>query len=237
MPDLSNLRALVFDVFGTVVDWRTSVAREVETLARKRGLAVDALAVADAWRGLYAPSLATVRDGGRPFVDLDVLHRESLDALAGPHGLDSLGDEDRVDLVSAWHRLDPWPDVVEGLTRLKRRFILGPLSNGHLALQVGIAKRVGLPWDAILSTDLFRTYKPDPAAYLGACQLLALEPSRVLLVAAHNNDLAAARALGLRTGFVARNEHGPGQAKDLAAESDWDVIAADFIDLATKLGA
>ncbi|GIL40072.1 haloacid dehalogenase type II [Roseiterribacter gracilis] len=232
-----EIRALVFDVFGTVVDWRASIARQVETLARVRGLTVDGTAIADAWRGLYQPSMSAVRDGTRPFVDLDVLHRESLDALVEQHGLGSLDDADRHALVLAWHQLDAWPDVVEGLTRLKRKFILGPLSNGHVALQVGIAKHAGLPWDVILSTDLYRTYKPRPEAYQGACKLLKLAPSQVMLVAAHNNDLGSAREQGMRTGFVVRNEHGQGQVIDQKAEQDWDVIADDFVDLAKRLGA
>jgi 2-haloacid dehalogenase len=231
------MRALVFDLFGTCVDWRGGVARAVEVVARERGLDVDPFAVADAWRGHYGSSLATVRDHHRPFVDLDVLHRESLDALADGHGLGGLDDAARRELVAAWHRLDPWPDVVEGLVRLKRRFVIAPLSNGHVALQVAIAKRAGLPWDAILSTDLFRTYKPDPVVYLGACRLLALDPAEVMLVAAHNNDLAAAHASGLRTCFVTRREYGPDQTRDLGPERAWDLVVGDFVDLAQRLGA
>lgn len=238
--DLSQtVRALVFDVFGTVVDWRTCVAREAAPFLARHGLAVEPEAFADAWRREYVPAMAEVRSGRRGFVRLDVLHRENLvRALAG------LGaDVERIPAAEldalnlAWHRLDPWPDSREGLQRLKQRFIIAPLSNGNIRLMVDIAKRAGLPWDAILGAEVVRDYKPSPAVYLQTAEILGLAPAELCLVAAHNGDLAAARACGLSTAFVARpREHGPAQATDLAAEQDWDVVAADFVELAQRFG-
>jgi 2-haloacid dehalogenase len=179
-----------------------------------------------------------VRSGSRPFTILDVLHRESLDAIALRFGLVGLDEAARDDLTRAWHRLDPWPDVVPGLARLRTRFIVGPLSNGNVALLVNMAKRAGLPWDVVLSAETSRAYKPLPASYLNAAAMLGLEPAEVMMVAAHNGDLAAARAAGLATGFVPRpTEHGPGQGTDVRAEEDWDAVADDFVGLAAALGA
>ena len=179
-----------------------------------------------------------MRGGERPFVNLDRLHRESLEALAKQFKLDHLADPDMADLNRAWHRLDPWPDTVAGLTRLKAKYTIAPLSNGNVALLNNMAKRAGLPWDLILSTELTRKYKPQPEAYLGAVSLLGLGPGEAMMVAAHNSDLAAASALGLRTAFVPRpKEHGPGQKSDLTAESPWDIVAPDFNALADALGA
>jgi 2-haloacid dehalogenase len=239
MPPLdpAAVRALTFDVFGTVVDWRSSLVREGEALGRARGLAVDWARFADAWRGLYQPSMEDVRSGRRPWVNLDVLHRESLERLLGEFGLGGLDEAARDHLSRAWHRLDPWPDAVPGLTRLRTRFVLATLSNGNVALLVNMARRAGLPWDAILGAEVARAYKPQPAAYLTTAALLGLRPPDCLMVAAHNGDLGAARALGFRTAFVPRPaEHGPGQQKDVRAESDWDVVATDFVDLAARLG-
>jgi 2-haloacid dehalogenase len=222
-------KALLFDVFGTCVDWRTSVAREAAAL----GLPGEA--VADAWRARYQPQLETVRSGEREWVVLDVLHREALDHVLGELGLD-LGESERDDLTLAWHRLDPWPDTVAGLTRLKERFVIAPCSNGHIAQSVNLAKHAGLPWDAILGAEIARAYKPDPRVYRGSVAALGLEPGEVMMVAAHNGDLRAAAACGLRTAFVARpREHGPGQHSDLRAEGDVDVEAADFVALAEAL--
>ncbi|AOY95984.1 haloacid dehalogenase, type II [Cupriavidus sp. USMAA2-4] len=238
--DLSQtVRALVFDVFGTVVDWRTCVAREAAPFLARHGLAVEPEAFADAWRREYVPAMAEVRSGRRGFVRLDVLHRENLvRALAGL-GADVAripgAELDALNL--AWHRLDPWPDSREGLQRLKQRFIIAPLSNGNIRLMVDIAKRAGLPWDAILGAEVVRDYKPSPAVYLQTAEILGLAPAELCLVAAHNGDLAAARACGLSTAFVARpREHGPAQSTDLAAEQDWDVVAADFGELAQRFG-
>jgi 2-haloacid dehalogenase len=220
------MRALLFDVFGTCVDWRTSIRRELAA----RGLPEE---LADEWRGLYQPQMETVRSGAREWVDLDVLHREALDRLLGEHGL-TAADPD--DLTRAWHRLDPWPDTVRGLSLLKRRFIIAPCSNGHIALIVNMAKRAGLPWDAILGAEIAHAYKPSPDAYLRSVAALGLKPRDVAMVAAHNGDLHAARAVGMRTAFVPRpTEHGPDQTTDLEPEDDWDVVARDFLDLADKL--
>ena len=218
---MQAVRALLFDVFGTCVDWRGSIERE---LAR-RGLPPE---LAAAWRGEYQPQLETVRCGARPWTDLDVLHREALDALLAERGL-SVGDPD--ELTRAWHRLDPWPDAVEGLTRLKRRFVIAPCSNGHIALLVNLAKHAGLPWDAILGAEIAHAYKPQPAAYLRSVEALGLAPGEVTMVAAHNDDLAAAAACGLRTAFV------PRPTEDTAPTAEWDIVAADFLELAERCGA
>ncbi len=239
MSGMQDVRALVFDVFGTVVDWRGGVAREAGPFLARHG-GGDGFAFADAWRRRYQPAMEAVRSGQRPFERLDVLHRENLEALLPEFGIDpgrvGAGELDALNL--AWHRLDPWPDVVAGLERLKRRFIIAPLSNGNIILMLDIAKRAGLPWDAILGAEVARAYKPRPEAYLRTAEVLALAPSQVCLVAAHNGDLAAARACGLRTAFVARpHEHGAGQTADLAPEQDWDLVAPDFEALAEHLGA
>ena len=232
------IKALTFDVFGTVVDWRSSIFREGEAFGRSRGITgVDWQQFADRWRGMYQPAMDEVRSGRRPFVKLDVLHRESLEKLVAEFGIKGLGNADLDHLNRAWHRLDPWPDSVPGLERMKRKYILATLSNGNVALMVNMAKRAGLPWDAILGAEVTRHYKPKPECYLGTADFLGLEPSEVALVAAHNGDLAAASAVGFRTCFVTRpNEHGPGQTKDLKAERDWDFIARDFVHLADELG-
>jgi 2-haloacid dehalogenase len=238
MPVKSQPKALLFDVFGTCVDWRSSIAREGEALGRKLGVSgVDWLAVADAWREQYQPQMETVRSGKRPWTTLDVLHREALDTVLPAFGLnDVVSDTDRDDFTLAWHRLDPWPDVVEGLTRLKTRHIIAPNSNGHIALMVNLAKRAGLPWDAILGAEIARAYKPRPEVYLRCAEALALAPSVVMMVAAHNSDLLAAAACGLQTAFVPRpTEYGPGQTSDLAPEHDFDLVARDFVDLASLL--
>jgi 2-haloacid dehalogenase len=237
---LDRVRALVFDVFGTVVDWRSGVVREAAPFLARHGAAnADPAAFAEAWRNRYDPAMAAVRSGRRPFERLDVLHRENLDAILPEFGIDfarvPAAELDELNL--AWHRLDPWPDAVPGLTRLKRRFIVAPLSNGNVILMVDMAKRAGLPWDAILGAELAQAYKPAPEAYLRTLDILAMRPDEVCMVAAHNSDLAAARACGLATAFVPRpTEHGPGQTKDLRAEQDWDVVARDFGELAEKLG-
>jgi len=225
------VRALLFDVFGTCVDWRTSVAREAAAL----GLPGEQ--VADAWRARYQPQLETVRRGEREWVVLDVLHREALDDVLAELGLE-LPDAARDALTLAWHRLDPWPDVVEGLTRLKRRFIVAPCSNGHIAQSVNLARHAGLPWDAILGAEIARAYKPDPRVYLASVAALGLEPGEAMMVDAHNGDLVAAAECGLRTAFVARpREHGPGQRSDLRADAPVDVEADDLVAFAAALGA
>jgi len=235
-----DVRACLFDVFGTVVDWRTSVSREFAQLAESKGIrGVDPVEFAVEWRKLYHPSMEEVRSGRRPFTILDVLHRESLLKLVARYGLKDLSDVDIDELNRAWHRLDPWPDAVAGLTRLKRKFIIAPCSNGNIALMVEMAKRAGLPWDCILGAEIARAYKPTAETYLASCRPLGLAPANVLMVAAHNPDLKAAKATGLATAFVARpREHGPGQVSDLEPDrSAVDIAAKDFVELAEKLGA
>ncbi len=236
---LDDVKALIFDVFGTCVDWRSGIAREAAVFAHRTGVNLDPIAFADAWRAKYQPSMEVVRSGRRPFTILDVLHRESLDSLLPHFGLaGKLSEVDIDDLNRAWHRLDPWPDTVAGLTRLKQRFIIAPHSNGNLALMVNMAKRAGLPWDCILGAEIVRHYKPVPQSYRDAVKVLGLAPQNVMMVAAHNGDLRAAQAQGLRTGFVPRpTEHGPEQKTDLAPDGAWDVVARDFNHLAEQLGA
>lgn len=232
-----SVEALVFDVFGTVVDWRTTLIRQLEQFGRDHRLQADWVALADDWRAGYEPAMKKVRDGERPWISLEHLHRESLDALLPRYGLAALSDDQRRRIVRFWHFLDPWPDTLSGLERLHRKHILGTLSNGGVRLLTDMARYARLPWDVIFSSDSFRRYKPDPAVYLGAAELLDTAPHNIMLVAAHNYDLAAARKHGYKTAFVARpTEYGPRQTKDFKAESDWDYVAQDFVDLAGKLG-
>ncbi len=233
---MPEIRALLFDVFGTVVDWRSGVAREVEALASTRGVNVDGGGFADRWRARYQPAMEEVRAGRRPFVPLDVLHRENLDGVLSDLGISAFSANDLDELNLAWHRLDPWPDSVEGITRLKSRFIVGTQSNGNVALMVDMAKRAGLPWDVILGAEVTGHYKPSPQSYAEACRLLALPPEQCMLVAAHNSDLAAAReACGMRTAFVARPfEYGA--ERDSKPTSEYDFVARDLVDLASQLG-
>jgi 2-haloacid dehalogenase len=236
---LENVRAFVFDVFGTVVDWRSGVAREARPFLATYAPGADAAAFADAWRKRYQPAMAEVRSGARPFVRLDVLHRENLTAILPDFGIDATAvppaELDALNL--AWHRLDPWPDAVAGLTRLKARAIIAPLSNANLILMIDMSKRAGLPWDAVLGAEVAQAYKPAPEAYLRTVETLAMAAADVCLVAAHNSDLAAARACGLRTAFVKRpRENGPATPPPVATQA-WDVIAADFGDLADQAGA
>lgn len=236
---LDGIRALVFDVFGTVVDWRSGVAREAAPFLARHGAAhADPGEFADAWRRHYSPSMEQVRSGKRPFTRLDVLHRENLDKAMREFGIDParVPEAELDELNLAWHRLDPWPDSIAGLERLKAGYIIAPLSNGNIILLLDMAKRAGLPWDAILGAEVARAYKPMPEAYLRTLDILALRPEQVCMVAAHNSDLVAARECGLRTGFVVRpTEHGPGQSTDLHPWEDWDVIGEDLIDLARQL--
>jgi 2-haloacid dehalogenase len=233
----SDVKALGFDVFGTVVDWRSSIAREVEAFGRTHNVAVDALKFAVAWRGLYQPSMDKVRHGEIGWTKLDDLHRMALDQLLKEFNITGISEAGVDHLNRAWHRLDPWPDAVAGLTRLKKKYVLTTLSNGNVALMVNMAKRAGLPWDVILGAEPTRHYKPQREAYIGTAEYLGLRPEELMLVAAHNGDLKAASGFGLRTAFVPRpNEHGPGQTKDLKPEGPWDVVARDFVDLAEKMG-
>jgi 2-haloacid dehalogenase len=232
-----EVEALLFDVFGTVVDWRTSVARQLRALLAPRGVERDWDAMAAAWRRRYQPAMEAVRTGRRPFVKLDLLHRENLVGVLEEHGIAGLTDAEIDGLNRAWHRLDPWPDVVPGLGRLRHRYILAPCSNGNVRLMVDVARHGGLPWDTVLGAEAAGAYKPQPRAYLGSAAFLDLPPGACMMVAAHNGDLAAARAVGLRTAFVPRpHEHGPGQTTDLTPEGPWDVVVPDLEALATALG-
>lgn len=232
------VKALVFDVFGTVVDWRSSIIDEGARLNRERGFAVDWARFADAWRGQYQPSMDRVRRAEIPWTGLDALHRLALDELLISFGIGGLTEDEKAELNRVWHRLRPWPDSVAGLTRLRRHFVLATLSNGNVALLVNMAKRAGLPWDCILSAELAKAYKPDRAVYRLAVDLLGLQPEQVMMVAAHQSDLRAARAVGLRAAFVPRPlEFGPGRAPDPSPDPEFDIVATDFGDLARQLGA
>lgn len=232
-----GIKALVFDVFGTVVDWRTSIAREAKECLSPKGYKLDWLSFADKWRGKYQPAMEKVRSGGRGFVRLDILHMENLKEVLQDFAIEEM-TEGELDLLNkAWHRLDPWPDSVPGLLRLKKKFIIGTMSNGNVALMVNMAKNGGLPWDVILGAEPAQTYKPEAKTYLTGVDWLNLEPSEVLMCAAHNSDLLAAGAEGLKTAFIARpTEHGPNQQHDFEAEHDFDYITENMLDLANKLG-
>lgn len=230
--------ALIFDVFGTLVDWRGGIARAVSAAFAAKGLGVDAEGFADAWRAEYQPAMERVRSGGRGYVPLDDLHRETLVRVLAVRGVGTFREIEITQLAHAWERLDAWADVRPGLAALKARAIVAPCSNGSIALMTRLARHAGLPWDCILGADIARDYKPKPSVYLSGCAALRLPPRAVMMVAAHNDDLAAARAAGLRTGFVPRPyEYGPGQTTDRGPTADWDVIAADLGDLAARLFA
>jgi 2-haloacid dehalogenase len=234
----ASVKALVFDTFGTVVDWRTSVAQEVEALAKRKGLKVDGATFADAWRAGYRPSMDRVRTGELPWTKLDRLHRMTLDKILVEFAITGLSESETDALNRAWHRLRPWPDAVAGLTRLKKKFIIAPLSNGNISLMTDMAKHSGLPWDCILGAELARHYKPDREVYQSAADLLDIAPGEILMVAAHSGDLRAAKDVGLRTAFVTRPlEYGPNGKPDLKADSPVDISAKDFNDLASQLGA
>jgi 2-haloacid dehalogenase len=228
----------LFDTFGTVVDWRTSLIEELTAFGERRGIRGDWMLLVDEWRAAYVPSLELVRRGERAWTSLDDLHRLSLDRIVRELGIEGLTDDDLRHLARGWHRLRPWPDAVAGLRRLKRRFVVAPLSNGTVALLVDLARFGDLPWDAVFGSDVFHRYKPDPETYLGACELLDLPPSQVMMAAAHNGDLRSARSFGLQTAFIARtSEYGPRQHRDLGPEEDWEIVATDIEDLAAQLGA
>ena len=232
-----DVKALVFDVFGTVVDWRTSVAKHAAAFGKANGTSADWEAFADGWRGKYQPYMGKVRSGELPWTKLDVLHRMGLEELLGEFGITGVSEEAKADLNLAWHRLDPWPDSPPGLGRLKAKFIIGTMSNGNVALMTNMAKYAGLPWDCILGAELAQAYKPDPQTYLTGVELLGLEPQRVMMVAAHQSDLRAAAAVGLKTAFVPRPmEFGPGRAPDMTPDPSFDFVAEDFRDLASQLG-
>jgi 2-haloacid dehalogenase len=233
-------RVLAFDVFGTVVDWRSGVARESAPLLAAVGRPdIDPAGFADAWRARYQPAMAAVRQGKRPFVVLDVLHREMLEETLNDLGLNiaALDPAMLEDWTRAWHRLDPWPEAVEGLARLKERFPIVTLSNGNIALMLAMARHGGLPWDAIMGAEVTRAYKPAPEAYLATAHILAVAPSELCLVAAHHSDLAAARRSGLLTAYVDRPmERGGMAAPDRDQREDWDWSSSGLTDLAAQLG-
>lgn len=233
------IKALTCDTFGTVVDWRTSINDDFRAFSRRKRLGnIDWQALIDEWKTCYRPGMEAVNDGRWPWTTIDQIYRRKLDEILPRYGLGDLCEDDRVFLNLAWHRLKPWPDAVAGLKRLKKRYIISPLSNGDVVCLVNMAKFAGLPWDLILCAELFKRYKPAPEVYLGAIDYLGLRPQEVMMVAAHNYDLRHARSHGMRTAFVARpTEYGPGQRDNLRAEEDWDVIANDFGELAAALGA
>ena len=244
--DARAVRALVFDVFGTVVDWRSSIVREGEALGATQGWQIDWAGFADAWRAGYVPAMqqASTRAaaGEAALPGIDALHREILDGLLPRFGLDRLSEAERVHLNRVWHRLDAWPDSVAGLQRLKGRFVIATLSNGNVSLLVDMARHAGLPWDCVLSAELVGAFKPDPRVYLGAARLLDVQPAQLLMVAAHPSDLRGAQRAGLRTALVHRPlERGPtphgAPPPDALPDDRFDIVASDFIDLAGHLGA
>ncbi len=228
-----KVEAFIFDVFGTLVDWRYSIARSAEETFSNKGIDIDATAFADYWRGQYDPAMARIRTGNRGYVALDVLHYENLVATLAHFDLAGHFSEPELwQFSSAWERLDPWPEVVDGLTHLKQRAIIAPCSNGSIALMTRLAKYGGLPWDCILGADIAGNYKPQPEVYQACCSALRLSPDQVMMVACHNKDLIAARAAGLQTGFIPRpTEHGPDQSIDLGPEADWEAVVDRISDL------
>ncbi len=233
-----SVKALTFDVFGTVVDWRSSIIREGELLAATKGYQVDWAVFADRWRAGYGPAMNQVRTGELPWTKIDDLHRMILDELVVEFGLTGMSEAELDHFNRAWHRLTPWPDTVGGLNRLKTKYVIATLSNGNVSLLTNMAKNAGLPWDAVLSAELSGHYKPDPEAYLKAADLLGFKPEQVMLVAAHPGDLRAAARTGLRTAYVIRPlERGPGQPVDMNEAGEFDYTATDFLDLARQLRA
>lgn len=236
--DLSNVKALVFDVFGTVVDWRSSIIADLEAFGRKKGIAADWTGLTDDWRGAYRPTLNRVIKGELPFARLDDLHRGTLDGLLERFGVKGLSEAEKDYVNKVWHRLNPWPDSVAGLTQLKRKYLIATLSNGNVALLTNMARHAKLPWDCILSAELFRAYKKEPAVYIGACDMLCLKRDEVMLVAAHKDDLLAAQQQGLRTAYIPRpGEHGPRKGPAEPPGFVPDIEAPSFVVLAEKLGA
>lgn len=232
-----EIRALTCDTYGTLVDWRGSILDELQALGRSRGIACDWEAFLDDWKSAYRPGMDKVNRGEWPWTTIDVIYRRRLDEVLRAHAITGLGEVDLEHLNRVWWRLRPWPDTVAGLTRLRRRYVISPLSNASFAGMVHLARFAGLPWDCVLTAENARRYKPAPEVYLTAIELLGLAPSEVMMVAAHNYDLAAARSHGMRTAFIPRPaEYGPGQTSDLTPESDWDVVARDMEDLADFLG-
>ncbi len=230
------MKALFFDVFGTMVDWRSGIAREAQTILGSLGYSLDWLAFADAWRAEYQPALEEVRSGRVPFARLDVIHRRMLEHILPHFKLEKINESVVQDLTLAWHRLDAWGDVSPGLSRLRQRFLLAPVSNGNISLMVDLARRNRFPWDAILGAEIARDYKPKPGVYRASVEALGLLPGECMMVAAHSDDLRAAAACGLMTAHVARpDEKGSGRGEAVPKLSV-DVAAESFEDLAKKLG-
>jgi 2-haloacid dehalogenase len=239
-PELAKVKACVFDVFGTVVDWRSSVIAEGTGWGKAKGLIIDWVEFADRWRLGYSPAMDKVRKGEIAWTNLDDLQQIILEDLLKQYKIQRLSEEEKVNWAHVWRRLHPWPDSVEGLSRLKKKYIISPMSNGNVALMTYLAKFAGLPWDVILGSDLVKHYKPDHEMYLSAPFFLDLKPEEVMMCAAHLSDLQAARRCGLRTGFVYRlSEYGDGSvgAPDKAKPGDFDVVCASIIELAEQLGA
>ena len=233
---MTSIRAMFFDVFGTLVDWRTGVAREADRVLRPLGHTLDWTGFADAWRAEYQPGMEEVRSGRIPFSKLDVLHRHNLERFMPRFGLTDLSEAVRHELTLAWHRLDAWPDVPAALKRLRKKFLLAPVSNGNISLMVDLARHNDFPWDAILGAEIAGDYKPKSRVYLAACEAFDLKPVQCMMVAAHSNDLAAAAACGLRTGHIARpGEYGPGTG-ERTPTVPVDFAGTDLADLASKLG-
>lgn len=231
-----TIKALLFDVFGTVVDWRTSIRNDLEQWFTPLGITRDWEAFAQDWRALYQPAMERVRNGQRGYVRLDILHRENLDSLLPAYDLENLSDDQRDHINRVWHRLQPWDDMLPGLLQLKPHFILATLSNGNIEMMVNMARNANLPWDMILGAEVARTYKPEPQAYLVSMDMLGLEPDQCLMVAAHNEDLRQAAALGMKTAFIARpSEYGDRQMVDFTAEDAWDFDCSSMIELAHEL--
>ncbi len=234
---LTDVKALIFDVFGTVVDWRSSIINQCQELGRLKGVEADWGAFADSWRGQYRPFMDKVRNGDLPWTNLDALHRMSLDVVLDQFGLSGFSDSERDQMNLFWHNLRPWADSVPGLYRLKSRYIIATMSNGNIALMTNMAKNGGLPWDCILGAEVAKHYKPDPESYQTAVNLLGLKPNQVMMTAAHQGDLLASQEVGLQTGFIPRPmEHGPDRTPDPTPDPSFNVVATDFMDLATKMG-
>ena len=234
---VNPIKAVVFDTFGTVVDWRSSITKDFRAFGKQKAIDIPWEAFVDEWKTAYKPGMDAVRGGVWPWTKVGKIYRSKLEAILPKYGIDTLTEDEKSYLNHAWHRLNPWPDSVAGLTRLKKRYVISTLSNADVDCLVDMAKNAGLPWDVILCAEIFRHYKPDPEVYQGAIALLNLRPHEIMLVAAHNYDLRAARSHGMRTGFVLRaTEYGPNQETDLKAEEDWDIVASDFFGLADALG-
>ncbi len=236
--DTTNVKAFIFDVFGTVVDWRGSIIEQCENFGRVKGIEADWAAFADAWRGQYRPYMNKVRTGELPWINLDALHRMGLEEVLNEFEITGLSDEEKAEMNFFWHKLRPWADSVPGLYRLKNKYIIAPMSNGNIRLMTDMAKNGGIPWDCILGAEVARHYKPDPESYLTAVELLGLRPEQVVMTAAHQPDLLSSQKTGVKTAFVPRPmEHGPDRTPDPTPDPSFNVVASSFVDLAAKVGA